>query len=125
MSAKDNLNPDFKRNPGLESFMNFHDWFCNDLPPGPPIIPMRYYVNLHKGSMPFMIFGLMLYYDNFSLGCWLYMALHGSYGFFWLLKDFTFPDASWERKVKFVPFFIAYFIVLKGYCYGGYLMASR
>ena len=105
--------------------MEGFDWFCHDLPPGPPFMPMRYFVNLHKGGMPFLVYGLMLYFDNFSLGCWLYLALHGSYGLFWLLKDFTFPDSSWERKVKFTPFFISYFIVLQFYCYGAYLMTSR
>lgn len=93
-TSKAKVNPNFKRSPGMESFMVWFDWFCNDLPPGPAFLPMRYYINLHKGGMPILIFGLMLYYDNFSLACWLYLALHGSYGLFWLLKDYTFPDAS-------------------------------
>ena len=86
---------------------------------------MRYYVNAHKGGMPFLIFGLMLYYDNFSLPCWLYMALHGSYGLFWVLKDFTFPDTSFERKVTLLSFIIPWLVVIQPYSYGAYLIASR
>jgi hypothetical protein len=29
---------------------------------------------------------LMFHYNNFSHGCILYLAIHGSYGFFWLWK---------------------------------------
>jgi len=104
--------------------MGGYDFFCNDLPPGPAFIPMRYYINAHKGGMPFLIFALMLYYDNFSLGCWLYLALHGSYGYCWLLKDFVFPDSNFERPVTFFCFFVAFFGVLQAYCYGAYLLAS-
>ena len=105
-------NPEFKRNRNMEAFIDWFDWISHELPPGPPIIPMRYYVNAHKGGMPFLVFGLMLYFDNFSLGCWLYLALHGSYGIIWLIKDFTFPDASFQRLVTFNGFFIPWIIVL-------------
>ena len=42
--------------------------------------------------MMFYLFGLMCYFDNFSLGAWVYLSLHGSYGLLWLAKDFVFPD---------------------------------
>jgi protein-S-isoprenylcysteine O-methyltransferase Ste14 len=28
---------------------------------------------------------------------WVYLALHGSYGWLWVLKSRLFPDKSWER----------------------------
>ena len=55
---------------------------------------MRYYVNLTKGLMVPYIYSLMVYFDNFSLGCWLYLALHGSYGLIWVTKDMILPDAG-------------------------------
>ena len=61
-------------------------------PPGPPIFTVRYTVNLAKGTMMFYLFALMCYFDNFSLGAWVYLALHGSYGVLWLVKDIVFPD---------------------------------
>ena len=39
---------------------------------------------------------LMAYYKNFSLGGYIYMALHGTYGWFWVIKDIAFPDKSWQ-----------------------------
>ena len=119
------MNPDFQRSSAMEAYISAFDWLSNDLPPGPAFLPMRYYVNAHKGGMPFLIFGLMLYYDNFSLPCWLYMALHGSYGLFWVLKDFTFPDTSFERKVTLLSFIIPWLVVIQPYSYGAYLIASR
>jgi hypothetical protein len=119
------LNPDFKKSPAMETFIDWFDWLCHDLPPGPRILPMRYYVNLQKGGMPFLCYGLMMYYDNFSLACWLYLALHGSYGLIWILKDFVFPDASFQRKVTFLGFFLPWILVLQPYAYGAYLLASR
>lgn len=118
------INSQFKRKPNMEVFIEWFDWICNDMPPGPAFLPMRYYVNAHKGGMPFLIFGMMLYFNNFSLANWLYMALHGSYGLFWLVKDFTIPDTSFERKVTISCASIAWLFVLQPYCYGAYLLAS-
>jgi hypothetical protein len=105
-------NPDFKASPGMQSFIEWFDYICHDLPPGPAFIPMRYYVNLQKGGMSFYIFGMMVYYDNYSLAAFLYLALHGSYGILWLIKDFAFPDGAFLRKVKILPAICGWIFVL-------------
>ena len=92
VSANGEKNKYFKRSKALEKMIEWMDWVTYDLPPGPPRIPQRYYINLHKGGMLLYIFGLMVYYDNWSMGAWLYLAMHGSYVIFWLMKDFVFPD---------------------------------
>lgn len=51
-------------------------------------------INLHKGLTFFFVLGLMLAYQNFTLGAWVYLSLHSTYGFLWLLKDRIFPDLS-------------------------------
>ena len=86
-----------KDTPFIEKLSNFADWMVYEIPPGPPCVPMRFYVNIHKGSMFFYILGLMWYFDNFTHGAYLYLCLHGSYGFFWLLKDIVFPDPGFAR----------------------------
>lgn len=43
-------------------------------------IPMNIFINLQKGGTILVMFGLMCYFNNFSLGAWVYLALHGSYG---------------------------------------------
>lgn len=61
---------------------------------------LKYAVNLHKGVTVLYVLALMFFYDNFTMGAWLYLALHGTYGFMWLLKDQVFPDRQWEKQVS-------------------------
>lgn len=95
-----------------------------DLPPGPPFIKCAYAINLQKGGCPFFLFALMIYYWNFSRGAWIYFVLHGTYGWFWMLKHFTFPDASFERKMTLVSAVLLWVCILSPYLLPGYLMIS-
>ncbi len=56
-------------------------------------------INLHKATTFIFILGLMLAYQNFTLGPWVYLALHGTYGFLWVLKDKLYPDKQWEQEI--------------------------
>ncbi len=60
---------------------------------------IKHFINLHKGTTPLFVLGLMLIYENFTLGPWVYLALHGTYCFLWLLKDRLYPDKQWEQEV--------------------------
>ncbi len=60
---------------------------------------VKYFINLHKGATCFFVLSLMLVYQNFTLGPWVYLALHGTYGFLWLLKDRLYPDKQWEQEL--------------------------
>ena len=85
---------------------------------------LKYPINLHKGSTAIFVVGLMFYYQNFSIGPWVYLALHGSYGFLWLLKDRMFPDKQWEQLVS-VPYGIFVFLVLGLYWIAPWLLISQ
>jgi steroid 5-alpha reductase family enzyme len=60
---------------------------------------LKHIINLHKATTFIFVLGLMLAYQNFTLGPWVYLALHGTYGFLWLLKDRLYPDKQWEQEV--------------------------
>lgn len=60
---------------------------------------IKHAINLHKGLTAAIVVGFMLAYQNFTLGPWVYLALHGSYGFLWLLKDRLYPDKQWEQVI--------------------------
>lgn len=47
---------------------------------GPKWFQTNHVVNTQKGGTLLAMFLLMCYYNNFSLGAWMYLALHGSYG---------------------------------------------
>lgn len=59
----------------------------------------KYIINLHKGLTFFVVLTMMVAYQNFTLGPWVYLALHGTYGFLWLLKDQIYPDKQWEQEI--------------------------
>jgi protein-S-isoprenylcysteine O-methyltransferase Ste14 len=66
----------------------------------------------------------MNYYQNFSLAACVYLALHGMYGFCWMLKHFAFPDRSWEKKVTIGGGLMAFVLVLGLYWVFPYLLIS-
>jgi protein-S-isoprenylcysteine O-methyltransferase Ste14 len=82
----------------------------------------KHAINLHKGLTSFVVIGLMWAYHNFTIGPWIYLALHGTYGLLWLLKDRLFPDKQWEQEIPvgqgifvniiLVPYWIAPFLLI-------------
>tara|TARA_Y100001970_G_scaffold289596_1_gene420511 strand:+ start:1569 stop:2207 length:639 start_codon:yes stop_codon:yes gene_type:complete len=60
----------------------------------------KFYIDTHKGATFFYILSLIYYYNAFdNILAMIYLSLHGSYGFFWVLKSKVFPDKTWEVKV--------------------------
>ena len=85
---------------------------------------MKHPINLHKGLTAPVVFGMMLLYGNFGLGPWVYLALHGTYGILWLLKDQLFPDAKWEEDIS-LGMGIIVFLLLGLYWVAPWLLISR
>jgi len=85
---------------------------------------MKWYVDFQKGGMPVYLLALMVYFNNFSLGAWMYMTLHGSYGLLWIAKGMVFPDQSFEIYVSISAMVMAWLGVLGPYCIAGYMVAS-
>ena len=71
-----------------------------------------------------VVTALMFWFDNFSTGAWIYLALHGSYGFLWLLKDRIYPDPKWEERVS-IPYAILVFFALGLYWIAPYILISQ
>jgi protein-S-isoprenylcysteine O-methyltransferase Ste14 len=60
---------------------------------------IKHAINLHKALTFLVILGLMVAYQNFTTGVWVYLALHGTYGIMWLFKDRIYPDRQWEQDI--------------------------
>lgn len=65
----------------------------------------KYAINLHKGLTFIVILTLMYLYHNFNIAPLIYLALHGSYGLMWLVKDKLYPDKQWELEISLSMFF--------------------
>ena len=108
----------------MENLGWFHETLCYNLPPGEPWLPLHVLVNINKGTMMIYIFILMCYFENFSLGAWVYLALHGNYGIIWVLKDLVFPDPGFCRKATTMSILFPFPVVLIPYYFIGYWMMS-
>lgn len=84
---------------------------------------IKYVINLHKGLTPVLVLGLMVAYQNFTLGPWIYLALHGTYGILWLLKDQLYPDKQWEQEISW-PLGITTFVLVGLYWIAPFILIS-
>ena len=66
---------------------------------GPRPLKLSWVINLQKGGTLVFVAGLMWWLEHSSTAAWVYLALHGSYGLCWLLKELAFPDEGWQVKV--------------------------
>ena len=91
---------------------------------GPQVLKFSWVINFQKTGTFFYILLLMYYYQNYSLAAYVYLALHGMYGFCWMLKHFAFPDRSWEKKVTIGGGLMAFVLVLGLYWVFPYMLIS-
>ena len=70
----------------------------------------KFYIDTHKGATFLYILSLIYFYNAFdNIFALVYLALHGSYGIFWVLKSKIFPDKTWEVKVPLYYGFVIWF----------------
>ena len=82
-----------------------NDFLTQDFGGGPRPWKLASVINFQKtGTFAFLAL-LMWFYSSrgveaaTSTAAWIYLALHGTYGLVWYLKDKTFPDPGWQKKV--------------------------
>ncbi len=80
-------------------------------------------INLHKGLTAFVVIGLMYWKDNFTIAPLVYLALHGTYGLLWLLKEKVFPDPYFKEQINFLTS-VTGFIFLGSYWIAPYILIS-
>jgi protein-S-isoprenylcysteine O-methyltransferase Ste14 len=106
----------------------FNDWMLFDIGGGPRPLNLATVINLQKaGSFPFLAFLIWWYADRnaaaTSTAAWLYLAMHGTYGLTWLLKDLLFPDPNWQRPATIASCIVGA-LGLGLYWLGGWLLIS-
>jgi protein-S-isoprenylcysteine O-methyltransferase Ste14 len=102
----------------------FNTYLTQDLLGGPRLIKMAWAINLHKFLTVFVVALLMIGFNNFSTAAWVYMALHGAYGFCWLIKHVAFRDPKWETKATFGGA-VLLFLLLATYWIAPFLLISN
>mmetsp|Transcript_17857 Transcript_17857/g.20260 ORF Transcript_17857/g.20260 Transcript_17857/m.20260 type:complete len:294 (+) Transcript_17857:928-1809(+) len=102
----------------------FADFIMLSLPPGPRIVPFHTVINFQKATTGLAMLLAMVYFNNFSLGCWIYTGLHGTYGLLWCFKEMVFPDQKWRTKITIPSCLFVIQPALIAYWLAGYLMVS-
>jgi protein-S-isoprenylcysteine O-methyltransferase Ste14 len=113
----------------------YNQYMMFDMGGGPRPLKLAWVINLQKaGSFPFMAFLMWYYADQTpaatSTAAWVYLALHGSYGLNWLIKDLLYPDPNWQGRAT-IPsslfgvfglgmYWLAGWIVISGYAVPDY-----
>lgn len=92
---------------------------------GPRPLRLATVINAQKGATFLFVAALMLASRNFSTVAWVYLALHGTYGFCWLLKDRAFPDPRWEVRVTVGGAVMTWAVVLGLYWVIAFLAVSN
>jgi protein-S-isoprenylcysteine O-methyltransferase Ste14 len=92
---------------------------------GPKVLKMAWVINLHKIITAFIIAGMMIHFEHFSNAAWVYLGLHGIYGYCWLVKDFGFRDGSFETRVTYGGAVMTYVLLVGWYWLLPYLFMSH
>ena len=75
------------------------DHLSRDFLGGPRICKFAWVINFQKTGTFFFLGLLMILYGQTATATWIYLALHGTYGLVWFLKDMAFPDPVWQRRI--------------------------
>jgi protein-S-isoprenylcysteine O-methyltransferase Ste14 len=99
-------------------------YLSRDFLGGPRPWKLSWVVNFQKAGTFAFLGGLMWFYSNTSTAAWIYLALHGSYGLAWIIKDLSFPDPAWQARVTLGGGVNAFILVLGWYWLFGWLLIS-
>ena len=102
----------------------FTQWLAWDFGGGPRPLKMSWVINFQKvGTFPLLGF-FIWHYGVHSMAAWVYLAMHGSYGLVWIIKDLAFPDPAWQHRITIGGGINAFLVVLGWYWVFGWLLIS-
>ena len=111
--------------PGWARFFYWCFDYFTDFGGGPKIITLQWAVNLHKIFTAFLIYAMMVYYDNYSVAAWVYLGLHGTYGYTWLIKDLSYPNPAFEKRMTLFGIVYLYAGLIAWYWLMPWLLIAR
>jgi len=70
----------------------------------------KHFIDANKAVTGLVVLLMMAVYKQWNNPtAWIYLALHGSYGLFWVTKSQIFPDKQWEQPAPFWYGLVIYF----------------
>lgn len=117
-------NTAYQAHPYFQMMRRLTNFLSEDFLGGPKVIKLCWVINFQKGGTLFFVGLLMWWYQNVTPAAWVYLALHGTYGLCWLLKDVVFPDPNYQKKVTLGGGFMSFATVLGPYWSFAFLLIS-
>ncbi len=113
----------------IRKLRDLNYWLVEDFGGGPRPWKLAWVINFQKIATGFFLAALMYAYSGTtpaatSTAAWVFLAMHGTYGFVWLLKDLAFPDPGWQKRVTIGGGLNAFLMVLGPYWLFGWLLIS-
>ena len=102
----------------------FSDYLSQDFLGGPRPWKFSWVINFQKTGTFLFLGWLMWLYQNTTPAAWLFLAMHGTYGLVWFIKDMAFPDPNWQKSVTIGGGINAFLFVLGPYWLFGWLLIS-
>jgi protein-S-isoprenylcysteine O-methyltransferase Ste14 len=100
------------------------NYLVHDFGGGPRPWKFAWVINFQKtGTFPLLAV-LIAWYHNTTTAAWIYLAMHGSYGLVWFIKDMAFPDPAWQDRITIGGGTNAFIGVLGWYWVFGWLLIS-
>ncbi len=85
----------------------------------------KHFIDSHKCSNAVAILLLIHLYGAWeNTTAWIYLALHGTYGFLWTLKSLVFGDKTWEKPTP-LWYGLGIWFVLTLYWVAPWIIVSR
>lgn len=100
------------------------DYLSRDFLGGPRIWKFSWVINFQKTGTFVFLGLLMAWYEQNSTAAWVYLAMHGTYGLVWLLKDMAFPDPGWQQRITIAGGINAFLFVLGPYWIFGWILIA-
>ncbi len=108
----------------LRRWIQLKDHLSQDVGGGPRPWKFAWVINAQKGLMMPWVALLMYSYDVWTPTAWTYLALHGTYGLCWLLKDRVLPDPGWEKWITVPAGLFSWLAVLGPYAAFPWILVS-
>lgn len=85
----------------------------------------KHFIDSHKGVTFLAVLALMAIFNAWqNTTAWVYLAIHGTYGWLWVLKSRVFPDRQWEQPCG-IGYGLTIWAGLTLYWIAPYLITSR
>ena len=107
----------------------YNNWLLNDLGGGVRPLKFAWVINTQKSGTFLFLGALMWWYAGktpaaTSTAAWIYLAMHGSYGLVWFLKDTAFPDPNWQVRITLGSSAAAMFALAMYWSFGWLLISG-